>query len=279
MRGICIVFIAAVAGCGDSHSSAIKCGMGTSGTLTAGGSVEVTAGDGPDRRRDRRRHPHDAALRRRRRSHAPPTSRPPGSPRSAPRSASAPRARGPTAPFLLTLPYKAARLPKHATPGAVRIVAQAPRPARAFFPAVANRTLDDADAYASRATFKASELTTYQVVAADDAGTERDPAVRLERDHRRLDGRQRRDDARPASTPTGSTSIVDLGGEPGPSMIYTLGMIRDVPVRRLLHRRRRGSRPRHGRPAVPGDDRQARAVRDRVPTSSTWSTRTATASV
>jgi hypothetical protein len=62
MRGICIVFIAAVAGCGDSHSTAIKCGMGTSGTLTTGGQragrahaaldrgrVRITAaGDGGD---------------------------------------------------------------------------------------------------------------------------------------------------------------------------------------------------------------------------------------
>src|SRR5574338_117010 len=44
MRGL--LFLIALAACGsDDHSTTIKCGMGTSGTLTAGGSVEVTKGD------------------------------------------------------------------------------------------------------------------------------------------------------------------------------------------------------------------------------------------
>jgi hypothetical protein len=223
MRGICIVFIAAVAGCGDSHSTAIKCGMGTSGTLAAGGSVEVTAGDDLT----------GAAI-----AADTHTTLPSGELSIACAADIAPAGFTPLGPavsfgtegtwsdraFLLTLPYKAARLPDHATRGAVRIVAKRAT-GTAFFPAVANRTLDDADAYASRATFKASELTTYQVVAADDAGTEEtqqfgwnaiigvsmggNAAMTLGLKH-----------------PDRFDVVVDLGGEPGPSMIYTLGMIR-----------------------------------------------------
>ena len=45
MRGIaCLVVCAALAACGEDHSTAIKCGTGTSGSLSAGGSVEVTNG-------------------------------------------------------------------------------------------------------------------------------------------------------------------------------------------------------------------------------------------
>jgi hypothetical protein len=223
MRGICIVFIAAVTGCGDSHSTAITCGTGTSGTLTAGGSVEVTAGDDLT----------GAAI-----AADTHTTLPAGEVTIACAADIAPAGFTPLGPavsfgaegtwsdraFLLTLPYKAARLPNHAKRSAVRIVAKRAT-GDAFFPAVANRTIDDADAYASRATFKASELTTYQVVADDDAGTEQtqqfgwnaiigvsmggNAAMTLGLKH-----------------PERFDVIVDLGGEPGPSMIYTLGMIR-----------------------------------------------------
>ena len=36
--------VTALAACGEDHSTAIKCGNGTTGSLTAGGSVEVTGG-------------------------------------------------------------------------------------------------------------------------------------------------------------------------------------------------------------------------------------------
>jgi hypothetical protein len=80
-------------------------------------------------------------------------------------------------PFLLTLPYKAARLPAGAGRRHVRVVAQRASGSGAvpFFPAVANLTLDDADPLASRATFRDEELTTFQVVARADAGQ---PVVR-----------------------------------------------------------------------------------------------------
>src|SRR5690606_26407340 len=73
-------------------------------------------------------------------------------------------------PFLLTLPYKAARLPKNAERRHVRIVAKRAGQSDPFFPMVSNRALDDDTPYASRAMFRAGELTTYQVVAAEDAG-------------------------------------------------------------------------------------------------------------
>jgi hypothetical protein len=197
--------------------------MGTSGTLTAGGSVEVTAGDDLT----------GAAI-----TADTHTTLPSGEVSIACAPDIAPAGFTPLGPavsfgaegtwsdraFLLTLPFKAARLPKNATRGAVRIVAKRAT-GDAYFPAVTNRTIDDADAYASRATFKASELTTYQVVAAENAGTEEtqqfgwnaiigvsmggNAAMTLGLKH-----------------PDRFDVIVDLGGEPGPSMIYTLGMIR-----------------------------------------------------
>jgi hypothetical protein len=222
MRGL--LFVIALAACGsDDHSTTIKCGAGTSGTLTAGGSVEVTKGDDLT----------GAAIA------ADTHTTLPAAPVSIACAADiAPAGFTPLGPavtfgaegtwsdraFLLTLPYKAARLPKNATPGAVRIVAKRAT-GTAYFPPVANRELDDKDAYASRATFKASELTTYQVVAADNAGTEEmqqfgwnaiigvsmggNAAMTLGLKH-----------------PDRFDVVVDLGGEPGPSMIYTLGMIR-----------------------------------------------------
>src|SRR6188768_175964 len=72
-------------------------------------------------------------------------------------------------PFELTLPYKSARLPKDALPRHVRIVAKR-EGQEPYFPAVANRVLADDDEFASTATFRAGELTTYQVVASATAG-------------------------------------------------------------------------------------------------------------
>src|SRR5207249_411249 len=74
-------------------------------------------------------------------------------------------------PFELTLPYKAARLPAGAARRHVRVVAKRAGQMQPFFPAVSNRTITDDDKFASRATFRAGELTTYQLVAAADAGT------------------------------------------------------------------------------------------------------------
>jgi len=223
MRGTLLALFV-VAGCGgDDHTTTIKCGTGTSGTLTAGGSVEVTKGDdltgaaiAADTHTTLPASPVTIACA--------DDIAPPGFTPLGPAVAFGAEGTWSDRAFLLTLPYKAARLPKHATSAAVRIVAKHPN-GTAFFPPVANRELDDKDAYASRATIKASELTTYQVVADETAGTDEmqdfawnaiigvsmggNAAMTLGLKH-----------------PDRFDVVVDLGGEPGPSMVYTLGMIR-----------------------------------------------------
>ncbi|MBA3456803.1 MAG: hypothetical protein H0T42_27185, partial [Deltaproteobacteria bacterium] len=129
-------------------------------------------------------------------------------------------------PFELTLPYKAARLPKDAEPRHVRIVAKREGQDAPFFPAVSNRLLVDEDRFASRATFRAGELTTYQLVAADDAGT---PVVE-DFSWRAIIGISMGGFA--ANTiglrnPDRFDSIADIGGDPGPSMVYVLRMVSD----------------------------------------------------
>jgi S-formylglutathione hydrolase FrmB len=74
-------------------------------------------------------------------------------------------------PFSITLPYKAARLPEGASRRHVRIaVVRHVGDGTPFFSPVSNLLHDDTDAYASRVTFRAGELATYQAVVADDAG-------------------------------------------------------------------------------------------------------------
>lgn len=128
--------------------------------------------------------------------------------------------------FQLTVPYKAARLPAGGGKRHVRIVARRGGATTSFPAPVANLVLDDTNAYASTATFRAGELTTYQAVAAEDAGTtEMQPfgwnsivgismggnaAMTLALKH-----------------PDRFDAFADLGGEPGPSMVYSLAMVRD----------------------------------------------------
>ena len=129
-------------------------------------------------------------------------------------------------PFELTLPYKAARLPKGAEPRHVRIVAKRAGQEAPFFPAVSNRFLLDADPYASRATFRAGELTTYQVVAETDAGTPESQRFAW----RAIIGISMGGFAANAiglRHPDKFDIIADIGGDPGPSMVYVLGMVRD----------------------------------------------------
>ncbi|MBX3158172.1 MAG: hypothetical protein KF773_19550 [Deltaproteobacteria bacterium] len=126
--------------------------------------------------------------------------------------------------FELTLPYKAKRLPSGANRSHVRIVAKRATGA-AFFPAVTNRALVDDDGFASRASFRAGELTTYQVVAAADAGT---PVVE-NFGFRAIVGISMGGNAAMAMAtrhPEQFDAFADLGGEPGPSMRYTLNMVR-----------------------------------------------------
>jgi S-formylglutathione hydrolase FrmB len=128
-------------------------------------------------------------------------------------------------PFELTLPYKAARLPKNAERRHVRIVAQR-EGQEPYFPAVSNRVLDDEDDYASTATFRAGELTTYQVVASSTAGQKETQDFQW----RAMVGISMGGNAAMSIAlrhPDKFDIVADLVGEPGPSMVYTLGMVRD----------------------------------------------------
>jgi len=96
----------------------------------------------------------------------------------------------------------------------------------AFFPMVSNRELEDEDRFASRATFKANELTTYQVVIEDSAGTPETQNFAW----RGIVGISMGGNAAMAIAlrhPDRFDLAADLGGEPGPSMVYTLSMVRD----------------------------------------------------
>jgi S-formylglutathione hydrolase FrmB len=138
---------------------------------------------------------------------------------------------GPTAvsdrPFELTLPYKAARLPSGGLTRHVAVVVSRPGgdPRPQLVPVVRVEQ-DETDRYAARLTIRAHELATYQVVAPADAGateTRRftfraimgismggNAAMSIGLRHRdRFD------------------FIGDLGGEPGPSMTYSLAMFSD----------------------------------------------------
>ena len=128
-------------------------------------------------------------------------------------------------PFDLTLPYKAARLPSGAVRGEVRIVAQRAG-GQPYFPAVTNRVLDDSDPYASRAAFRSSVLTTYQVVARADAGQ---PASEQFAWNAIIGVSMGGNAAMSIGLrhPDRFDVIADLGGEPGPSMIYSLKMVSD----------------------------------------------------
>lgn len=228
MRGILfLAVIAATAACGDNQSSAITCGEGIEGSLSTGAPIEVTAESGQDLR--------GAAI-----AAGPGTTIP-----SAPVSIACAAdivppgyiALGPAVtfgadgtwsdrPFSLTLPYKAARLPKNAERRHVRIVAKRAGQTDPFFPMISNRALEDDNLYASRATFRAGELTTYQVVAAEDAG---EPEMR-QFGWRAIVGISMGGNAAMSiglRHPDKFDIIADLGGEPGPSMVYSLGMVRD----------------------------------------------------
>jgi S-formylglutathione hydrolase FrmB len=226
------VAIAIVAGLaaacgGGGGSTTIECGEGTSGALAAGGTVAVTDGSGQDL--------VGAAIHAQAATTAPATVTiacaadivPAGYVALGPAVTFGPVEAWSDRPFELTLPYKAARLPEGAVRRHVRIVAARTKgDTSPFFPPVSNRVVDDADTFASRVTFRAGELATYQVVAAETAGqpvTERftyralvgismggNPAMSLALGH-----------------PDRFDTFADLGGEPGASVRYMLTMVRD----------------------------------------------------
>ncbi len=216
-----------LAACGDDGTTTIECGTGTSGALAPGGSVAVTAGSGRDLR--------GAAIAAGAKTTAPagevsiacaPDLAVPGFTPLGPAVAFGAEGTWSDRPFELTLPYKAARLPRGAGRRHVRVVALRAGQAEPFFPAVANRAIDDDDAYASRVTFRAGELTTYQVVAAADAGRSEPQDFAWNA----IVGISMGGNAAMSiglRHPGRFDIIADLGGEPGPSMVYSLGMVRD----------------------------------------------------
>jgi enterochelin esterase-like enzyme len=228
MRGILVAIILTV-GCGGGggNTTEIRCGDGTDGALAPGGTVSVTAASGEDL--------VGAAIHAQAATTAPATVSiacaddivPAGYIALGPAVTFGPARAWSDRPFELTLPYKAARLPEGAARRHVRIVARRDiGDGTSFFPPVANRTVVDEDPFASRVTFRAGELTTYQVVAPETAGqpvTERfsframvgismggNPAMSIALGH-----------------PDRFDSFADLGGEPAASVRYMLAMVRD----------------------------------------------------
>ncbi len=130
-------------------------------------------------------------------------------------------------PFTITLPYKHARLPEGAAGRHVRIVVKRHiGDGTPFFAPVADRTLDKDDPYASRVTFRAGELVTYQAVVAADAGQK---VMRLY-NYRAIVGISMGGNAAMSIGLRHHDKfdlIADLGGEPGPSMKYSLTSIQD----------------------------------------------------
>lgn len=230
MMGIRLYFISAallpaVACGGGGGSKDITCGEGTTGVLAAGGSVTVGEA-GKDLR--------NAAITATAKTTVPAGEvsiecaadiAPPGYVALGPAVKFGAEGTWSDRPFELTLPYKAARLPKQAERRHVRIVAKRAT-GEAYFPAVANRTLEDDDAYASTATFRAGELTTYQIVASETAG---EPETQMFQ-WRAIVGISMGGNAAMSiglRHPDKFDIVADLVGEPGPSMVYTLGMVRD----------------------------------------------------
>jgi pimeloyl-ACP methyl ester carboxylesterase len=228
MRGtLYLIVIAALAACGDDPTTELKCGTGEKGRLVEGQPIVVNGESGADLR--------GAAI-----AAGPGTTLPddpvtiecaadivpPGFTALGPAVTFGAEGVVSPRPFLLTLPYKSARMPKGAERRHVRIVAKHAGQDAAFFPMVSNRTIEDDNAYASRATFKASELTTYQVVIDDKAGI---PETR-QFGWNAIAGISMGGNAAMSIAlrhPDRFDIVADIGGEPGPSMVYTLGWVRD----------------------------------------------------
>lgn len=231
MMGIRLAVVSglvAFAACGDDGGTTeLTCGDGTSGALSVGASVEVTSGSGKDLK--------GAAI-----AAEAHTTVPAGEVTIACAEDIVPEgyvALGPAVSFgtegawsdrgfLFTLPYKAKRLPANAGRRHVKIVARRAGQPDSFFPAVANRVLDDEDGYASRATFRGGELTTYQVVAKIDAGT----PVSERFAWNAMIGISMGGFASSSiglHHPERFDALANIGGDPGPSMVYVLRMVSD----------------------------------------------------
>lgn len=213
---------------GDKGSKSLVCGEGTSAALAADATVAVTDGAGKDLR-----HAAVAADSKTSSSWTVGIACADDIQPSAHTALGVAVAFTPAAgesrisdrPLRFTLPFKAARFSNAAGVRHIRIAAKHEN-GEVFFPPVTDALFDTSDAYASTVTFSSDFFATYQVVLPEDAGkpvTRRFTyksmlgismggnaamAVGL-RHHDRFD------------------MIADLGGEPGPNMPYTLGVIRD----------------------------------------------------
>ena len=228
MKGIFVLAaaVATIAACGDNKNINLTCGTGTQGMLAMGSPVAVTSSAGDDLQGaqiaadDHTTLPAGAVT-----IACAPDIAPSGYVALGPAVRFGAEGTWSDRPFELTLPYKAARLPAAAGRANVRIVAQRAG-STPYFPPVSNRTIDDTDAYASRTTFRGSELTTYQVVAAMDAGQSHTEPFAFNA----IMGVSMGGNAAMAIAlrhPDRFDAFADMGGEPGPSMIYTLSMVSD----------------------------------------------------
>jgi hypothetical protein len=231
LAGAALLYTGLVTGCGgDSGTTELKCGVGTSGTLSASSGVVVAKGDAEDLA--------GAAI-----EAAAGTTIPSGEVSIdcadadivpdgfialGPAVTFGPEGTWSDRPFQFTLPYKRARLPEGGVDRHVRIVARRHIGDRTpFFPPVSNKRLDEEDEYASTASFLGGELATYQMVAPADAGTMIDRRY----EYRAIVGVSMGGDA---SLSIGLRNhdkfdlIGDLGGEPGPSKHYSMSMISNL---------------------------------------------------
>ena len=222
MKGISLLLVG-LAACGTSHSTEIVCGSHTQGLLTAGTVTVKSSDDLNGAAVAAEAHttvPTGVVTI----SCAPTAIVPDGYVALGPPVSFGGEGTWSDRPFELTLPYKAARLPKGAAERHVRIVAK-PANGAPYFPAVSDFAFDDKDPYASHVTFHASELTTYEVVAAKDAGTaEKQPFA-----YRALIGVSMGGNAAMSIAlrhPDDFDVLADLGGEPGPSIVYSVSMIK-----------------------------------------------------
>jgi Putative esterase len=226
MRGLLLLVPAIlVAGCGDDKTTDLRCTNGVQGTLGIGSPVTATNSDdlngaaiAADEHTTLPSQPVTIAC-------AQQDIVPAGFIALGPAVTFGAEGTWSDRPFELTLPYKMARMPDKGKRGNVRVVAKRPG-GDPFFPAVANRTIDDSDTYASRTTFLGSELTTYQVVAIATAGQTHMEQFAFNA----ITGVSMGGNAAMSIAmrhPDEFDAFGDMGGEPGPSMVYTLSMVRD----------------------------------------------------
>jgi S-formylglutathione hydrolase FrmB len=214
------------AACGDDHTTTLKCASGTTGMLTVDSPITVGGGGADLRGASIAATPHTTIPSGELSIDCADDIVPAGYIALGPAVTFGAEGTWSDRPFELTLPYKAARLPKGAARRHVRIVAKRASSNRTYFPAIANRVIDDHDPYASRATFSSGLLTTYQAVALETAGQ----GETQQFGWNAIAGISMGGNAAMAIGLRHADrfdATIDLGGELGPSLVYSLGMVRD----------------------------------------------------